>query len=140
MRAPSSGARATGLGAASFTSFATRLLTIPGITIIHHREKWVGAPVFAPTGRSTAPGSEWIVYPHYFRMGSTRKPFTSARLNICEVRFDSTWVSWNLEFRPARTLRLSRSSRAGCVRVRQYSRGRTMYDRNFYLPTGIYLR
>ena len=144
MRAPSSGAHATAIGAVSFTSFATHLLTQPELSISHLPGRWVGAPVFAPTGDSAVTGSDWIVYPQYYKMAYGLEPVPKtydARLLVCKVVSDSTWVSWNtVRFRPSGTLRLSAARRAGCIRVRQYISGKLTYARDLYLPTGVYLR
>jgi len=140
-RASSASARPTAIGAVSFTSFETHLLTTPKVDLTDYDERWVGPPVFAPTPNSTTPNSDFIVYAHYFPLG---KPVYSlnvamAQLLVCKVPVDSTWVSWNMQFRPARVIKLSRSSLPGCVRVRQYDAG-LRYDRNLNLVTGAYLR
>jgi hypothetical protein len=146
MRAPSSGARPTVIGATTFTGFVTHMLTTPMIDVAHYANRWVGPPIFAPSAHSTTPDSDWIVYPHYFiewgKSDDLHEPrlLASAQLLICKVPFDTTWISWNNQFRPARTLKLSASTHVGCVRVRQTYKGRTAYDRNLYLPTGIYIR
>ena len=146
MRAPSSGARSTAIGAVSLTGFVTRTLTAPKIDVSHYAGRWVGPPVFAPSPNSRRVDSDWIVYPHYFTdwkhdaSGVAPRLQPSAQLLICKVPYDTTWISWNEQFRPARTLTLSASSRAGCVRVRQFIGGQKLYDRALYLPTGAYLR
>jgi len=100
-----------------------------------------GKPVFAPNAGSTSPDSDWIVFPQYW-LEEYESPLTrtSARLVICNVPMGSSWVSWNIQFRPAHTLQLLRSGKAGCVRVRQTSSGRVLYDRDFDVSTGLYLR
>jgi hypothetical protein len=146
MRAATRSDLPTAIGAVSFTDFSMHLLTTPKVDATPYPDRWVGTPIFAPSAHSTTPDSDWIVYPHYFPESGRDisaddvvvQP--SAQLLVCKVPYDTTWISWNGQFRPAHTIQLSASSRTGSVRVRQFSGGHKTYDRNLYLPTGIYAR
>ena len=140
LRATGSGRRPTSVGAVCFTSFGTTMLSLPVSNEGFDLTRFYGKPIFAPSKNSTAPNTDWIVLPQYWQTSANGETEMSARLLVCNVPIDSTWVSWNIQFRPAGTLTLSRSSRSGCVRVTQKSGSRTVYSRDFDLTTGLYLR
>lgn len=142
MRATASKQRPQVIGAVSFTSMKTYMLRMPAVPMRHEDSPWVGKPVFAPNESSTVPNSDWIVFPQYWYdkfLGQTARA-TGARLIVCNVPMDSKWVSWNLRIRHTGTVVLSRSKRAGSVRVRAYVHGQRIYNRNLNLATGLYLR
>jgi hypothetical protein len=139
LRAASSGKRATSVGAVSFTSFRTSMLSLPKSTAFDSQTPFYGKPIFAPSESSTTPNTDWVVLPQYWTEDRDRTGGApSARLLVCNVPVSSAWVSWNLQFRPAKTLSLSRSSRAGCVRVTQKSGSNTVFSRDFNATTGLY--
>jgi len=140
LRATGSGERATDVGAVCFTTMATHILTLPETDVRGGKTRTYGKPVFAPSEHSTTLDSDWIVLPQYWREDRGDGPITSARLLVCNVPMNSSWVSWNLQFRPAMNLSLGRSNRAGCVRVTQKSGSKTVYSRDFNATTGLYLR
>lgn len=141
LRAPGPGQNSTGVGVVCFTSFGTYMLSMLPVTLREEPELWYGAPVFAPSPDTTRPDTDWIVFPQYWsEWAGEGKRRQSARLIVCNVPMDSKWVSWNLRFRPARTLTLGRSSKNGCVRVTQRDGGNTVYARDFNVTTGLYLR
>ena len=140
LRAPGYDRRATSIGAVSFTDFDTYMLTPPVSDMGTDDARYYGKPVFAPSENSTTPNTDWIVFPQYWNENRGDGSALSARLLICNVPMNSSWVSWNLQFRPALTLSLGRSSRAGCVRVTQKRGSKTVYSRDFNATTGLYLR
>ena len=140
LRAPGYDRRATNIGAVSFTDFGTHMLTPPVSDMGTDDTRYYGKPVFAPSENSTTPNTDWIVFPQYWSENRGDGSALSARLLICNVPMNSSWVSWNLQFRPALTLSLGRSSRAGCVRVTQKRGSKTVYSRDFNATTGLYLR
>jgi hypothetical protein len=140
LRATGSGKRPTEVGAVCFTSFGTTMLSLPVSNEGFSLTRYYGKPIFVPSENSTAPNTDWIVLPQYWQKSANGETEMSARLLICDVPIDSTWVSWNIQFRPAMTISLSRSSRNGCVRVTQKSGSRTVYSRDFEMSTGLYLR
>jgi hypothetical protein len=140
-RAPAQGQRPSGVGAVCFTSFATHMLSMVPVSLAVNQDFWYGRPVFAPSEGSTSPNTDWIVFAQYFRERYSGAPEQqSARLIVCNVPMDSKWVAWNLNFRPVHDLTLSRSSRAGCVHVRHTDGAKVLYDREFQLSTGLFLR
>ena len=140
LRATGSGKRPTGVGAVCFTSFRTTMLSLPVSNEGFSLTRYYGKPIFAPSKNSTAPNTDWIVLPQYWQNSANGETELSARLLVCNVPIDSTWASWNIQFRPAMALSLTRSSRDGCVRVTQKSGSRTVYARDFDTTTGLYLR
>lgn len=139
LRSSNSGTNANGLGAVSFTTFKSVMLSLPDVSFAGAQPVYYGKPVFAPSASSTQANTDWIVFAQYWSenySGDAIRP--SARLVVCNVPISSSWVSWNLQFRPARTLSLSRSGRAGCVLVTQKSGAKTIYSRNFNVTTGLY--
>jgi len=141
MRASAQNQRARTIGAVCFTSLKPYILAMPEVPMRYGRGRWVGPPVFAPTANSKTPNSDWIVFAQYWNESYiSGKQQPSARLIVCNVPMDSKWVSWNWKLRPSGTILLSKSSKAGCVRVRQYKEGKRTYSRNFNAWTGLYLR
>ncbi|NTU71165.1 MAG: PASTA domain-containing protein [Coriobacteriia bacterium] len=141
LRAPGSGDKATGVGAVCLTDFDTHMLSMLPVNLSRDIAWSLGKPVFAPSSDSATPDSDWIVFPQYWsETFSADEPTPQARLIICNVPTDSKWVSWNIEFRPAYTVNLSAANRTGCVRVRHTNGGTTLYDRDFNVWTGLYLR
>jgi len=139
LRAAGSGKRATSVGAVSFTTFGTTILSLPKSSTFGDIPAFYGRPVFAPSEGSTVPNTDWAVFPQYWTEDYAGEgDLPSARLLVCNVPVSSAWVSWNLQFRPARTLSLGRSSTAGCVRVTQKSGSDTVYSRDFNATTGLY--
>jgi hypothetical protein len=115
------------------------MLSLPKSTAFDSQTPFYGKPIFAPSESSTTPNTDWVVLPQYWTEDRDRTGGApSARLLVCNVPVSSAWVSWNLQFRPAKTLSLSRSSRAGCVRVTQKSGSNTVFSRDFNATTGLY--
>ncbi len=71
------------------------------------------------------PGSDWLVTPQYLTEDPSSFGGVGGRLLVTNVPIDSTWVSWNVGFRPTGALTLSRSSKAGCVKVTRSPARRT---------------
>lgn len=137
LRAPSSGAKATSVGAVCFTTFGTYMLDLPISQDGSDNTRYYTRPVFAPSKNSTRADTDWIVVPQYWYEVRGAGNALSARLLICNVPLDSTWVSWNIRFRPASSLSVGPSSRAGCVLVTQ-TRGSSTTRINFNPSTGLY--
>lgn len=141
LRAHGQGEPATSVCAISLTTMRVIELSMPETTRWGAHTPTYGAPVFAPNPGSATPDSDWMVLPQYWTERYLTDTFdTSARLVVCNVPINSSWVSWNIQFRPAHTISLINSDRAGCVRVRQTEGDQTLYDREFELGTGLYLR
>jgi hypothetical protein len=139
LRAPHSGAKATAVGAVCFTTFETHMLAMPETTVAPSTSRYYGPPIFAPSEHSTTPDTDWMVFPQYWYETRGASAAPSARLLVCNVPMNSTWVSWNYRLRPAHTLALSPSGKAGCVRIKQTSGSKTLFVRDFNATTGLYL-
>jgi len=138
-RAPGSGDDATGIGAVSLTTFEIHMLSVLGITGDSEMHLTCGKPVFAPSEGSTTPNTDWIVFPQFFTQSHGEDAAPGARLIVCNVLEDSSWVSWNNGLRSAATVSVGVSDRAGCVRVVNKRGSKTLYSRNFNPSTGLYL-
>ncbi len=142
LRSSGSGSRPKKLGAVCFTSWGTTMIDLPPVNFADSDPVYLGRPVFAPTAGSTRANSDWIVLPQYFRFQywSESSSREDARLLVCNVPLGSSWVSWNEKLRPARTISLGTSGKAGCIKVTQKDGSKTTYSRNFNVTTGLYLR
>jgi uncharacterized membrane protein YgcG len=135
MRAPSKGARSDGIGRVCLTDFSVTMLDLPLTSIASPSTVYYGKPMFAPSRTGTAPGSDWLVTPQYLTEDPSSFGGVGGRLLITNVPIDSTWVSWNVGFRPTGTLSLSRSSKPGFVKITGAG-----LPRNFNVYTGLYSR
>ena len=117
MRAPSSGKSPNGIGRVCLTNFAVTMLKMPATPPLSPQTVTYGSPRFAPSPTGTAPDSDWIVTPQYPSDGSHAIAGGPGRLLVTNVPAGSTWVSKNVLFTPTPGTKLSRSSKAGCVKV-----------------------
>lgn len=141
LRASGSGNRATGVGAVCFTTFATRRLPLTVSSSTGDRPVYYGRPIFAPSENSTRADTDWIVVPQYWlEKDWTGQLLRRARLMVCNVPMGSSWASRHLQFRSAARISLSRSSTAGCVRVKRMVGSKSVYSRDFNTTTGLYSR
>jgi hypothetical protein len=146
MRAPSNGAKSTDIGRVCLTDFDAQILKMPWSTQMTAGYVWYDDYVFAPSPRGTAPGSDWLVVAQIYEypMTSAQHPDPAlnlrGRLNICNVPIASSWVSWNEQFWPTASIALSRSTRAGCVKVTARRADGSLYVRDFNAYNGKYFK
>lgn len=144
MRATNSQQRSRTLGVVCFTKLKYIILEMPEVPMRDTPHRWVEKPIFAPSKNSTTANTDWIVFPQFwyddYIPGSNGKNVASARIIVCNPLMDSKWVSWNEKLRPAGSIKVTKSSKPGCVRIRKYVDGNVVYDRNLQLSTGLYLR
>jgi hypothetical protein len=130
LRAASSGAKPGRVGQICLTDFGVALLNLPVSSSSSGSTVSYGTPVFAPSPTGTAPGSDWLVTPQH--SGG------EMRLLVTNIPADSTWVSVNLGIQGAESLRLSRSSAEGCVKVTKVGVSGPGATQDFNAYTGMY--
>jgi hypothetical protein len=130
LRASSSGAKPGRVGRVCLTGFDVALLNLPVSSSASGSTISYDTPVFAPSPTGTAPGSDWLVTPQH--AGG------EMRLLVTNVPADSTWVSVNLGIQSAGSLKLSRSSAEGCVKVTKVGANGPGATQDFNAYTGMY--
>jgi hypothetical protein len=136
MRAPSNGSKSSGIGRVCLTDFDVTMLSLPLTSAGSASTVSYGNPIFAPSPTGTAPGSDWLVIPQYMAEDSLSGANSGARLLVTNVPLESSWVSWNNDFRPTTGVKLSRSKKPGCIEVTQA--GFTSGTQDFNVYTGVY--
>lgn len=146
MRAPSSGSKADKIGRVCLTTFEPTIMRMPLSAHMTTEHVWYQDYAFGPSESGTGPASDWLVvsqlyeYPLPPAPDPEWPPNVRGRIAVCNVPAGSSWVAWNEQFFPIGGLSLSKSSRAGCVKVTaSRTDGRqTIRDINVY--SGKYLR
>jgi len=146
MRAPSSGAKADEIGRVCLTDFDAQIMKMPWSTQMTAGHVWYEDYAFAPSSTGTAPDSDWLVISQLYEY-----PLTSAqnpdpaqnlrgRIAVCNVPIASSWVGWNVEFFPTAGISLSRSTKAGCVKITAVRPDGKQWMRQFNAHTGMFLK
>jgi len=139
LRAPSQGAGSNQVGRVNLTNNQTVILDLPYPSdFCSASQVRYSSMRFAPSPTGTSPGSDWLVIGQLFPNDPDSSGQMGGRLLVCNAPMDSTWVSWNQQLRPATSIVISGSSRAGCVGVRSYVSGTPAFDRAFNAYTGLY--
>ena len=146
MRATSSSAKPDGIGRVCLTDFNAVIMAMPWSSQMTAGQVWYQDYAFAPSTTGTAPGSDWLVISQLYDYPITSAQFPDpasnvrGRLLVCNVPIASSWVSWNLAFFPTAGIALSKSNRAGCVKVSARRVGGSLFVRDFNAHTGRYLK
>jgi len=146
MRAPSSGAKADGIGRVCLTTFEAQIMKMPWSTQMTTGHVWYESYAFAPSPTGTAPGSDWLVISQLYEypLTTSQNPDPAqnvrGRLAVCNVPIASSWVGWNVEFFPTAGISLSRSTTPGCVKVTAIRPDGKQWVREFNAHTGMFLK
>jgi len=146
MRAPSRGAKTSEIGRVCLTTFKSEIMKMPLSLQMKTGHVWYQDYAFGPSRTGTAPGSDWLIvsqiyeYPIPAAEDASPPINVRGRIVVCNVPMASSWVAWNEQFFPIIGLSVSRSSRAGCMRVTASRTDGATATRDFNVYSGMYLR
>jgi len=145
-RAPKRNGRAADIGRVCLTTFESRIVEMPRSLHMTDGRVWYPDYTFAPSRTGTAPGSDWLVISQMYEYPYPPDEVTDPPINVrgrivvCNVPMGSSWVAWNEQFFPIEGLSVSRSNRAGCVKVSADRIDGTTAVRDFNAHSGMYRR